>query len=73
VAQVSKPAVSPISKSAERLSCVAPEAQQDRLVRALDWQTACGFRNPRYGRFGNLRDASFGDYPVQNSQIHLQI
>ena len=39
VVQVSKPAVSPISKSADRRKK----------------QSARGFGNPRYSRFGNLR------------------
>ena len=53
VAQVSKPAVSPISKSAAapgfRARMTSPDAAGDR--------TDSGFSTPRYSRFGNLRYA----------------
>jgi hypothetical protein len=45
VAQVSKPAVSPISKSAGLRIIQLPVCRT----------TSCGFGNPRHSRFGNLR------------------
>ena len=51
VAQVSKPAVSPISKSAAATDFPACAASR----RVAGGRTACGFRNPRYSRLGSLR------------------
>ena len=51
VAQVSKPAVSPISKSAGAVVFGAHAARRGA------WLIARGFGNPRYGRLGGLRYA----------------
>ena len=54
VAQVSKPAVSPISKSAGRY-------QFERVGLAR----VCGFGNPRYSRLGSLRHGALS--PIQST------